>query len=130
MRYRKAAPGRLTIDADIVAQMRIWGAPTEAIAKAEALIQEHAKADEVDDDFELWPENWPTWMAFSAVCLQWRYRGLEGVRAGLDLPGVEVVLGWPRKRSRRQQEIFHHLQLMERAVLDADRELAEEKKAE
>lgn len=128
MRCRKAPPGRLTIDADIVLQMRALNAPAAAIAKAEALAEQHQAQADQEDDFELWPENWDTWVAFRAVDRQWRYRGMEGLRAGLDLPGVEVVLGWPRKRSRRQQQLFYHLQLMERAVLEAERELAEQKK--
>ena len=68
-----------------------------------------------EDDFEVWPENWDSIMAWVACETQWRaLTGLCGLFwLGLDYPAVDVVL----RRREAPAIVFNDLQHMERAAL-------------
>ncbi len=102
--------------------MQDYGAPPDEIAQARAAMVARAEATEVQQTFAVHADNWPSVQAFVAVQTQWVYAGMNGQRCALD---YGCVLSWidhfvPR-HDRRQ--VFTDLQLMERAVLAADREL-------
>ena len=79
-------------------------------------------AHKAHQTFGVHADNWLSVRTFLEVQTQWVYAGMNGQRCAL---AYDCVLAWvdrfvPR-RDRRQ--VFSDLQLMERAVLDADREL-------
>ncbi|MEA3265208.1 MAG: DUF1799 domain-containing protein [Pseudomonadota bacterium] len=90
--------------------MRAIGAPAEVLATLQAGRER--------DEFEVWPENWDTVVAFEVVSTQWRgpafmadgrayWQGLDytGVEAGLRLAGIAAT-----------PDLFVGLRLMEAAA--------------
>ena len=69
------------------------------------------KADIPDEEYEVWPDNWPAFLLFEAMSTQWRV-GMGGA-TGLDynaLPPVASMLGMKR---REIPEVFHDIRVME-----------------
>lgn len=69
--------------------------------------------------FEVWPENWPAFIAFTECSTQWRWLlgAKRAVRTGLDYGGVGAVLDslpWITDRAQAMADI----RIMERAVLE------------
>ncbi|WP_194720824.1 DUF1799 domain-containing protein [Noviherbaspirillum malthae] len=74
--------------------------------------------------FEVWEENWESFLFFDSVRTQWVYvSGLAGgVRVGLDYGRVEATMrmeGIPRKKHKA---LLDDLRIMEFAVLKYDGE--------
>lgn len=70
------------------------------------------------DEFEVWPENWPSFALFCAVQTQWRVGGMGGA-TGLDYPAVFATLDRLHrdKTPERRDELFADIQVMEAAAL-------------
>ncbi|GGY68072.1 DUF1799 domain-containing protein [Pseudoduganella albidiflava] len=68
------------------------------------------------DPLYLWPEHVEVWSLFHRCGTQWLFA--EGVRTGLNYPGVEVMLRYTVERHARKQMLID-LQVMERAALSA-----------
>lgn len=69
------------------------------------------KADIPEDEYDVWPDNWPAFLLFEAMSTQWRV-GMGGA-TGLDynaLPPVASMLGMKR---REIPEVFHDIRVME-----------------
>lgn len=69
------------------------------------------KADIPEDEYDVWPDNWPAFLLFEAMSTQWRV-GIGGA-TGLDynaLPPVASMLGMKR---REIPEVFHDIRVME-----------------
>lgn len=114
------APPPLDVDDSIVEAMQAWGAPPEAIAKAQALA---AVAPPEEKPYYLWHDNARAFELFLAVRSQWVYAGGMAVqRIGLSYEGVRayLLINVPRRFHRA---LMHDLQAMEVAVLGADAEL-------
>ncbi|WP_460100055.1 DUF1799 domain-containing protein [Pseudomonas sp. H3_C08] len=68
-------------------------------------------ADIPEEEYEVWPDNWPAFLLFEAMSTQWRV-GMGGA-TGLDynaLPPVASMLGMKR---RDIPEVFHDIRVME-----------------
>ena len=76
---------------------------------------EIAAAIEADADFDLWPENEPSFTLFTKIQTQWR-TGMSGA-TGLDYHGVGAAVQMMGKAMT--PELFSDIQLMERAALKA-----------
>lgn len=67
------------------------------------------------EDFEVWPENWDSVIAFLACATQWRiavsFSGI--IWSGLDYSAVDVVL----RRRNATDRVFDDVCVMERAAL-------------
>lgn len=70
--------------------------------------------------FEVWPENWETFVLFTRLETQWREDSMSGKRLGLDYAGVEALLRLHRVPKRAA--VFEDLCAMERAALKAARD--------
>ncbi|UBB19546.1 DUF1799 domain-containing protein [Comamonas odontotermitis] len=117
-------------DEDVLACMHAFGAPEKDINAVRARIeaQREAMRGELNGaDFPVWAENWDVVMAFQDVQTQWVRSSFSGQRMGLNYAGVNAWLDRFIRRTRRKN-MFAGLQLMERAVLVADQELADKER--
>jgi hypothetical protein len=64
----------------------------------------------------LWPDHVEIWNLFHRCGTQWHFA--EGMRTGLNYPGVEVMLRYTVERHARRQMLID-LQVMEHAALSA-----------
>lgn len=103
--------------------MRQWGASEADLALARQLQEQQAGGGDV---FEVWPENWDHWLFFLDVATQWLTAGLTGVRVGLNWPGIEVVARATGLRGAAWRGQVQALLVVEKAVLEALRERAEQ----
>jgi hypothetical protein len=72
------------------------------------------------DEFEVWPENWPSVALFTDCLTQWRI-GMAGP-TGLDYAGVNAVMEMRGIKSRkRRASLFDDVRVMEIAALDSFR---------
>ena len=71
---------------------------------------------EVEEEFYLWGENVPAFNLWLSVQTQWHTD--NGVRTGLNYPGVEVCMKQGCVRKKDRQWYFAALQVMERAALE------------
>ena len=85
-----------------------------------ASIEDYA-TDELNEKFgfgdvDVWPENWPSYLVFSAMQTQWRM-GFNGP-TGLDYTALSEV--WRRLKVPVQERdvIFADVQIMELAALE------------
>lgn len=104
--------------------MRAWGAPPEAIAKAQALAEVAAPEAK---PYYLWHDNARAFELFLAVRSQWVYAGgMTLQRTGLNYAGVlaHLQINVPRRYHRA---LMQDLQAMELAVLGADAELRQQR---
>lgn len=109
----------------MIAGLRAFGAPAKVIADAQA----QQPAVPVDaEHFEVWPDNWPSWLLFIRVQRQWVYAGMSGQRVSLNYPGIEShfrVAPVPRADRAQRWADLHDI---ENAVLQADYELQKNKR--
>lgn len=92
------------------------GAPPEVLEAARAKMK-----PAIEEGFDVWPENWAAFNFFKGLRSQWIVVAGMGnaIKCGLDYCRVEAkmnILGIPRKK---RPELFHDLQIMEHAALDA-----------
>lgn len=80
--------------------MRQAGAPEEVIERAEREASEAA-----DESFEVWPENWPTFLFFCALQTRWNWIVIPSAqgsaktrRTGLNWPAVEIAIDYAIRR--------------------------------
>lgn len=92
------------------------GVPAEDIAK---FIGER-KPNSSEQDFEVWPDNWVTFIFFIELATQWRVvSGMAGnVMLGLDYPGVEAMMRIKNIPKKQKLTLFTELQIMEREALE------------
>jgi hypothetical protein len=102
----RAAPGPATIDDDVRRQAAALGA-----------VLPPPTAQETDEGFAVWPENWSSVLTFLELATQWRVAaaGLAGaiLYFGLDYAGVRALL----QGRADADEIFSDLRVMEAAAL-------------
>ena len=68
-----------------------------------------------DGACEVWPENWPSVLAFSALATQWRV-GPDGTRYGLDYGAIPTVFDALGVSDRA--DVFDGLRVMELEYLE------------
>ncbi|WP_397453927.1 DUF1799 domain-containing protein [Pseudomonas sp. NA-150] len=66
---------------------------------------------ELDEDVEIWPDNWPAFRLFNALSTQWR-TGAFGA-TGLDYTAIRDVAAFLGIKKKQIQEVFPDLQVME-----------------
>jgi len=71
--------------------------------------------DDIDEDVEIWPDNWPVFRLFNALGTQWR-TGAGGA-TGLDYSVVREVATLIGIKKRQIPELFPDLQVMEAEAL-------------
>ncbi|MCW2099734.1 UNVERIFIED_ORG: uncharacterized protein DUF1799 [Pseudomonas psychrophila] len=79
--------------------------------------------EDLDEDVEVWPDNWPAFRLFNAMATQWR-TGACGA-TGLDYTSIRDVAEFIGIKKKQIKEIFPDLQVMEAealAVMAEDRE--------
>lgn len=128
----RAGAQPLQVDHALVQAMRQAGATEADIAQVVAERGE-APPEEPDEDdadgasvFAVEPDNWDSWLIFSAVSTQWVWAplGMGGlVRVALDYSRVESGLRMQGVKRKRWPGVFADLRLIERAVLEADNEM-------
>ncbi len=96
--------------------MHRLGANEEDLARAEDLLKATQDAEACD----VWPENWEVWQFFLQVQTQWVRAGMDGRRACLNWPSVEVVAKAFGMRGKQWRELVQALMTVEAAVLEAD----------
>lgn len=104
--------------------MRAWGASAEDLALAEQLRDARSGVDR--EVFEVWEENWAHWLFFLDVDTQWVFAGMAAVRVGLNWPAIEVVARAMGVRGKVWRERVEALLVVEKAVLKAEHEQAQE----
>jgi hypothetical protein len=94
--------------------------PAESISDALAAFGLEAETEddlEVEEAFYIWPENVASFNAWLGVQTQWNTD--NGVRTGLNYPGVEAYLRMSgRVRRKALPELLLELQAMETAALN------------
>jgi hypothetical protein len=71
--------------------------------------------DDIDDEVEVWPGNWPAFRLFNALGTQWR-TGACGA-TGLDYTSIRDVASFIGIKKKHLPEIFPDLQIMEAEAL-------------
>lgn len=105
--------------------MQAWGAPQHEVDAVQARIALDAKQP-IEEGFGVYAENWQAVMAFETLGARWLRAGFGGQRTGMDWAGVEAWIDRHiRRRDRRA--LSRDLTVMERAALEADRELQQNK---
>lgn len=109
------------MDANVAEGMRRMGASEEDIARA---VAERPQAEEGEDAFEVYEDNWDTWLFFLRVQHQWVYAGMAAARVGLNWQGIAAWAGLALVGRRRLAREVPALELIERAVLAEDNRIA------
>jgi Phage related hypothetical protein (DUF1799) len=110
--------------------MNAFKAPQSDIDAVRARIEaqrEAMRGESAGADFPVWADNWDVVMAYQSVQTQWVRSSFSGQRMGLNYAGVNAWLERFVRRTKRKN-MFAGLQLMERAVLVADQELADKER--
>lgn len=68
-------------------------------------------ADIPEEEYEVWPDNWPAFLLFEAMSTQWRV-GMGGA-AGLDYNALSPVASMLGMKRREIPEVFHDIRVME-----------------
>jgi hypothetical protein len=71
--------------------------------------------DDIDDDVEIWPDNWPVFRLFNSLGTQWRTG--PGGATGLDYTSIRDVASYIGIKKRQIPELFPDLQVMEAEAL-------------
>ncbi len=71
--------------------------------------------DDIDEEVEVWPDNWPAFRLFNALSTQWR-TGACGA-TGLDYTSIRDVASFIGIKKRQLHEMFPDLQIMEAEAL-------------
>jgi hypothetical protein len=121
--------------------MRALGASEEDLAAAHAILDALPAEPESEPHFEVWDENWDTFMFFSALAYQWSKVCLtrsvslpmggsstftEVRRDCLPANRVESTARMQGIARSRWPALFADINRMERAVLETDAKLAQE----
>lgn len=79
-----------------------------------------SKPVQQEQDFEIWQENWQTFIFFEALSTQWKIiSGMGGAQViGLDYPAIETMMRIKNIPRKTQAPLFLQLQIMEREALD------------
>lgn len=113
------------MDADVIDALRLGGAPEEVIEQA--IAQMDAPTIE-DDDVEVWPENWPTFLFFCAQQSRWNWLAIpkkDGAtllrRTGLNWPSVEIAIDYAIRRgdfkSKNRTALYDDVAMLELEAL-------------
>jgi hypothetical protein len=104
----------LVVDTAVISSLEAAGAPAEVLAAARKNIAASA-------EFEVWPENWESFLFFTGLETQWRFiAGLSGtVRTGLDYTAVLAEMQLKGMSVPDRIGLFADIKLMERAALEA-----------
>lgn len=78
----------------------------------------------LDDDLEIWPDNWPVVRVFGDLLTQWRVG--PGGLIGLDYNVIPLMFTMLDVPCVQQKSIFHDLRIMEAEALAVVREQNEE----
>lgn len=73
--------------------------------------------EDLDEDVEVWPDNWSAFRLFNAMATQWR-TGACGA-TGLDYTSIRDVAEFIGIKKKQIKEIFPDLQVMEAEALAA-----------
>lgn len=73
------------------------------------------KADIPDEEYEVWPDNWPAFLLFEAMSTQWRV-GMGGA-VGLDYNALNPVASMIGLKRAELSEAFPDLRMMEAEAL-------------
>ena len=73
------------------------------------------KADIPDEEYEVWPDNWPAFLLFEAMSTQWRV-GMGGA-VGLDYNAIKPVASMIGLKRAELLEAFPDLRMMEAEAL-------------
>lgn len=73
------------------------------------------KADIPDEEYEVWPDNWPAFLLFEAMSTQWRV-GMGGA-VGLDYNAIKPVVGLIGLTRTELTQAFPDLRMMEAEAL-------------
>lgn len=73
------------------------------------------KADIPDDEYEVWPDNWPAFLLFEAMSTQWRV-GMGGA-VGLDYNTIKPVASMIGLKRAGLAQAFADLRMMEAEAL-------------
>lgn len=112
----------LVVDAGVAEGLRAFGVSEADIEAA----QGGAEAAPAQADFEVYEDCWESVLFFLTVQTQWSYvsGGLSASRSGLHYPGVESGARMAGIRRSLWPGLLADVQVMERAVLAADVEMA------
>jgi len=92
-------------------------APSDQITEALAALGLQADGDlEVEEVFELWPENVKAFNYWRSVQTQWMFTGM-GVATGLNYAGIESDMNMNGIRKKDRPELFAAVKVMEAAAL-------------
>ena len=107
---------------DLVSELAAAGEPPEVIEAA------RQRASHQPQAHICWvlPVNWPAVQLLLALETQWDRAGLAGVRVGLKYDRIEPVLRARPDIDQPWPDLFHRLQILERAALAAMSERAHE----
>ncbi|NMX70915.1 DUF1799 domain-containing protein [Pseudomonas sp. WS 5111] len=73
------------------------------------------KADIPDEEYEVWPDNWPAFLLFEAMSTQWRV-GMGGA-VGLDYNAIKPVASMIGLKRAELGQAFPDLRMMEAEAL-------------
>lgn len=76
---------------------------------------------QVNDDCEVWPDNWRSWVFFTAIQTQWLFKPSGGY-AGLNYPAIESAMNMQGIKAMHKKRIFRDLRIIEFTVLDTLKE--------
>lgn len=77
--------------------------------------------EEVQDDCEVWPENWPSVMLFLALGTQWTVSP-HGKVIGIHYPSITSAMDLKNISKPRRASMFDDIRLMEETALNVFRE--------
>lgn len=71
---------------------------------------------EAEDNINLWPENWLSFIVFTGMSTQWRV-GMSGV-IGFDYSALKVVMKYKGVKKAQRKDVFNDIQVMEAEALE------------
>lgn len=75
-------------------------------------------AEQEDEYFAIWPENWKTWKIFLSLGSRMCADGLSGRFCGIPRADIESTLNMSNIRPTKRREILQNLIAMESAALE------------
>jgi hypothetical protein len=103
------------VDENVIEGFLMAGTPQEFIDEMIASMQ---PAD-VDDDYEIWPENWDVMQIFLSMNADWSIAvGMSGIAYnGIKTTAIESAFNIFRITNKNRLEYFEKIKIMERAAL-------------
>lgn len=123
-------PAPIQVDGNVKANLLRFGFSEESIEAVLAKEKEAAQLSGASDDFEVYEDNWESWLFYLTVQTQWLYAagGMgPAQRVGLNYAGVESGARMSGQPRAKWPDLLGDLRVMELAVLHADAELAKER---